>query len=251
MQWLEVKIKTFKKTASLSEKGCWCWLALWEITNKVSCDVDGLEYHLRYQTYHLWMKGLSTEREDNIFFHMFSLQKKNLIETGKSKQKQKNKDYGFFFISHCHLSGHLQPGKVNSKNQNRKSSANKSPPQKKKIQIIKPYHPKTHNSAAAPFFGGIGKKIASQRLAHNWHFSPEPNLVMDREVPPSEARCPTIRDGKSGVFQGRNLELQKRCGVLCDDFYYSTNINKPLDPSFLPLDPSLLPFDPMYGCSNV
>lgn len=158
MQWLEVKIKTFKKTASLSEKGCWCWLALWEITNKVSCDVDGLEYHLRYQTYHLWMKGLSTEREDNIFFHMFSLQKKNLIETGKSKQKQKNKDYGFFFISHCHLSGHLQPGKVNSKNQNRKSSANKSPPQKKKIQIIKPYHPKTHNSAAAPFFGGDRKK---------------------------------------------------------------------------------------------
>lgn len=102
MQWLEVKIKTLKKTASLSEKGCWCWLAFWEITDKVSCDVDGLEYHLQYQTYHLWMKGLSTDREDNIFFHMFSLQKKNLIETGKSKPKQKNKHYGFFFISPCH-----------------------------------------------------------------------------------------------------------------------------------------------------
>lgn len=154
MQWLEVKIKTLKKTASLSEKGCWCWLAFWEITNKVSCDVDGLEYHLQYQTYHLWMKGLSTDREDNIFFHMSSLQKKNLIETGTSKQKKTSIMAGFSssHIATCQVT--LPPGKGKFQKSKKKKLRKQISPAKKKDPNHQTLPPKTHFCCWSFFWGG-------------------------------------------------------------------------------------------------
>ena len=121
------------------------------------------------QTYHLWMKGLSPDREDNIFFHMFSLQKKNLIETGKSKQKQKNKHYGFFFISHCHpvrssTTREDREGKI-PKIKTEKAPQTNLPRKKTRIQIIKPYHPKPTLLLLLPFFwGGIGQKSCLSKV---------------------------------------------------------------------------------------
>jgi len=114
------------------------------------------------------MKGLSTDREDNIFFHMFSLQKKNLIQTGKSKQKQKNKHYGFFFISHCHpVRSPVPPGKGKFQKSKKKKLPQTNLPRQKKQD------PKYHQTSLPPkntlllltlFLGGIGKNHASQRL---------------------------------------------------------------------------------------
>lgn len=152
----------------------------------------------------------------HLFPHVFPSKKKS-HRNWKIETKIKKQALWVFLhltLPPCQVTWKTREGKIPKIKKEKAPQTNLLHTKKKKIQIIKPpYHPKTHTSAADPFFGGDRKKSCLSKVVTTDLF-PEPNLVMDRELPPSEARCPIRSPNK------RNLELQKRYGVLCDDFYY-------------------------------
>lgn len=132
------------------------------------------------------MKGLSTDREDNIFFHMFSLQKKKSHRNWKIETKTKKQALWVFLhltLPPCQVT--YNQGREVPKIKTEKLRKQISPGKKNKIQSIKPYHQKHTSAVLTLFLGGIRdrKKNCLSKVVTTDLF-PEPNLVMDREVPP-------------------------------------------------------------------
>ena len=140
------------------------------------------------------------------------------------KIETKTKKQGLWVFLHLTLppvrSSTTREGKFQKSK--KKSSANKSPPQKKKDPNHQTLPPKTQ-FCCWPFFGGIGdrKKSCLSKVVTTDLF-PEPNLVMDREVPPMKPDAQqlgtlwfllppmnSIRDGKSGAPTEEILNSKK------------------------------------------